>query len=162
MEEKDLVIIIECEPSFHDNWMSFASWYSIQKKISDAQVLLTTNFMGNFFGWANRCNVKIYRYQFKIERPIIKRIKPSVMAVREFSDSLDIVSSKTDIPGTFVDYRFGCGNFDLGAWTNSKKPPFDNALKNFSTINLTINEYAILDTWEQCCSAYKQIVGGLV
>jgi len=50
----------------------------------------------------------------------------------------------------------------LGAWTNSKKPPFDNALKNFSTINLTINEYAILDTWEQCCSAYKQIVGGLV
>lgn len=158
MEEKDLTIIIECEPIFCHVWMSFSSWYSIQKKMPNSQVLLSV-CNSNLFGWANRCGVKIFRNQFKIEN-IIKKIKPSVVAVRDFSGNLDIISSKTDIVSTFIDYRFGCGSFDLDKWVNIKKPPFENALKKFSTIDLTINEYAVLDIWEQCCFPYKELVGG--
>lgn len=160
MTDKDLAIIIDCEPNFSHNWMSFVSFYSIYKNLSDAQVFLRVSCVKEYFFWANILKVKVFRNQFKIERPIIKIIKPSVMAVRQISDNLDIVSSKSNISGCFVDYRYGCGSFELDKWINTKKVPFDNAIKRFSTTDLTINEYAVLNIWEQSCSLYKQ-VGGL-
>lgn len=160
MEDKDLAIIIECESDFCNNWMSFVSWYSIQKKIPNAQVFITVPYMGIFFSWTNKVGVKIFRNQFKIERPILKTIKPSVMAIRDFSGGLEVASSKSEIQACLVDYRYGCGKFDLDKWYNLKKTPLNDALKRFSTPDITINEYYILDTWQQACSAYKQIVGG--
>lgn len=163
MEDKDLAFIIECESNFCDNWMCFVSWYSIQKRIPDSQVFITVPYMSSFFfNWANKVGIKIFRNQFKIERSIIKVIKPSVIAIRDFSGSLDIASSKTDIPNCLVDYKYGCGKFIIENWYNLKKTPLHNALKRFSTIDLTINEFAILNTWEQSFFAYKQIVGGQV
>ena len=157
MEEKDLAIVIECEPIFSHNWMCFVSWYSIQKKLSSAQVFIKYLSKGVPFVWPNSIGVKKF---IKTDRNIIKNISPSVIAAREFSGNLDIASSKTDIPATFVDYKFGCGTFELDSWINKKDAPFQNAHKKFSTIDLTINEYAVLDTWEQCCVAYKQLIGG--
>jgi hypothetical protein len=162
MEEKDLAIVIECEPNFCNNWMSFVSWYSIYKKMPEAQVFLSVPYMDVFFGWTSRVGVKIFRNQFKIERPVIKHIKPSVIAVREFSDNIDIVSSKTDIYASFVDYKYGCGSFILDKWQKIKRPPFEDAQKKFFIPDLTINEYAVLNTWEQCSLSYRQIVGGSI
>lgn len=162
MEEKDLAFIVECEPNFCNNWMAFVSWYSIHKNISDAQVFLAVPFMDLFYNWSNNVGVRIFRKQFNIERPVIKIIRPSVMAVREFSGDLDIVSSKTDISSCLVDYKYGCGKFTLDKWANLMQVPFDDALKRFSTIDLTTNEFAILNIWEQASFAYKQIVGGPV
>jgi len=159
MEEKDLAIIIECDSNFCDSWMCFASWYSLQKKLSNTEVFISVN-NSFLFNWANKCNVKIFRRQFNIQKNTIKKIKPSVMAVRDFMGNFEIVSSKTDIHSSFVDYRYGCGSFELHKWVNSKKPPFENALKKFSTTELTINEYAILNIWEQACPLYKQLAGG--
>jgi hypothetical protein len=160
MEETDLAFIIECEANFCNNWMSFISWYSINKNISDAKVFISVPFMGKFFNWANNVGVKIFRNQFVIDRPIIKVIKPSIMAVRTFSGNLDICSSKTDISNCLVDYKYGCGKFELDKWSSMNYPPFNNAIKKFSDFNITINEFAILNIWEQACFAYKQIVGG--
>lgn len=159
MEEKDLAIIIECDPIFLHNWMSFVSWYSINKNVPDSLVFIKYTQKCNMFNWHNRVGVKKF---IKTDRPVIKIIKPSVMAVRSFSGNFDIVSSKTDIYSTFVDYRFGCGSFDLDKWSGSNKAPFENAHKKFSKLDLTINEYAILDIWEQCCFAYRELVGGSI
>jgi hypothetical protein len=163
MKESDLAIIIECEVLECHHWMAFASWYSIQKNMSEATVFLTlnkTNFK-SLFGWASRCGVRIFKNQFKIEKPFIKKISPSVMAVREFNgEDLNISSSKTDITTTFVDYKFGCGNFVLDKWINSKESPFEKALKRFSTYDINVNELAILNIWEQCFISYRAL-GGL-
>lgn len=159
MEEKDLSIIIECDSNFCDSWMCFASWYSIQKKLpnSDVFIVVSNSYL---FDWANKAKVCFLRNKSKISKNIVKIIKPSVIAVRDFDGNFDIVSSKTNISSTFVDYRYGCGSFELYKWANSKKPPFENALKKFSTFDLTINENAILNIWEQACPLYKQLVGG--
>jgi hypothetical protein len=159
VKDKDLAIIINCDSTPSHGWMSFASFYSIYKKMSDAQVFIKLDSMNIFFSWAPTLGVKLYRKQFKIDRPNIKIIRPSVMAVREISDNLDIVSSKTNLPGCFVDYRYGCGNFNLEKWSNSTKAPFENPFKNFSTIDITVNEYAILDLWQQSFSLYRQLGG---
>lgn len=163
MKESDLAIIIECDIVECHHWMSFASWYSIQKNISDASVFLTLNGTNykRLFGWASRCGVRVFRNQFKIEKPIIKKISPSVMAVRGLTENLNISSSKTDIMSTFIDYKFGCGNFVLDNWINNKESPFEKALKRFSTYELNVNELAILGMWEQCYISYRAL-GGLI
>ena len=162
MKESDLAIIIECEVLECHHWMAFASWYSIQKNLSDALVFLSLDKTNHksLFGWASRCGVRFFRNQFKIERPEIKKISPSVMAIRSFSEDLSIVSSKTDIMATFVDYKFGCGDFVLDKWINTTEVPFEKALKRFSTYDLNVNELAILNLWEQCFASYR-VLGGL-
>jgi hypothetical protein len=159
INEKDLAIVIECDPLFIHSWMCFVSWYSIQKKIPDAEVFLQYSTRCNTFPWASRVGIRKF---IRTDRKIVKKISPSVMAVRELSDNFDIVSSKTNISATFVDYKYGCGKFELNEWANKKIAPFSDAHKKFSTFDLTINEYAVLDIWEQCCIAYKELVGGSI
>lgn len=162
MNEKDLAIIIECDVTKCHHWMAFASWYSIQKKISNAQVCLLLNKLNykGLFGWASRCGVKIFKGRINTDKPIVKAIQPSVMAIRDFTGNLDIVSSKSDVLSTFVDYKFGCGTFILDNWANKSDVPFENALKRFSTFDLNANELAILNLWEQCSISYRAL-GGL-
>lgn len=161
INEKDLAIIIMCDVIEGHDWMSFASWYSIQKNVSDCSVYLRLSGSNSkqLFGWARRCGIKTYRKQFQINNPIIKTISPSVMAVRPFDGDFNIVSSKTDIISTFVDYKFGCGNFVLDKWINKLDCPFEKALKRFSTFDLNINELAILNIWEQSYVAYRALGG---
>jgi len=163
INEKDLAIIIMCDIIEGHDWMSFISWYSIQKNIPDCAVYLhlsSTNHK-QLFSWSNKCGVRIYRKQFEIKNPIIKTINPSVMAVRPFDGNFNVVSSKTDIISTFVDYKFGCGDFVLDKWINKLDSPFEKALKRFSTIDLNVNELAILNIWEQAYSSYRAL-GGFV
>ena len=159
MEEKDIAIIIKCNSFPSQSWMSYVSWYSIQKNISQASIYLSSeNRIFRPF-WINLCKVKIFRNQFKIEKPVIKTIDSSVIAVRNFDGNLDISSSKSDVFSCLVDYKFGCGNFVLDKWINSNKAPFENALNNFSNYNLTINELGILKIWEQCSISYRALGG---
>lgn len=142
--------------------MAFASWYSLYKNLPKSQVFinLKQRNVGNLFGWCYRCNVKIIKNYDSIKKQI-KIIPPTVMAVRNYKNNLEICSSKTDIFNTFVDYKFGCGNFVLDRWINSGEAPFENALKRFSTLDLTINELAVLEIWEQCFVSYRAL-GGLI
>ena len=158
MEEKDVAIIIKCDPSPAHIWMSYASWYSIHKNIALSSVYLHSEEKINPF-WCHPCKVKILKNQFKIEKSIIKTIDSTVIAARGFEGNLDISSSKSDVFSCLVDYKFGCGDFVLDKWINSIKAPFGNALKIFSNYDLTINEVAILKMWEQCIISYRALGG---
>jgi hypothetical protein len=160
MEEKDLSIIINCECLFYHEWMTFASWYSIYKNISDAQILINLKRTNNLFKWIDKFNIEYYKNKEQIKGNIIKIISPSVMAVRNFGDHIDISSTKSDINSTFVDYKFGCGKFLLEEWTKKEKVPFKNASGIFSTNDLTVNEYLVLDLWSRCWNLYSTM-GGL-
>lgn len=155
MQFKDLSITIKCEPRIDHHWMAFASWYSIKKRISNCSIFIETDNKKNFFNWTSKLGVKIFK---KTNSEI--KIDPNVIAVREFEGDFEIVSSKSDVQKTFVDYKFGCGKFDFENEKQRAKCPFYNSMKVFSKDKMTVNEVAVLRTWEQCYGVFF-MVGGL-
>jgi len=147
----NIAIVCECLPC-HD-WMSFASWYSLSKRLPDSAVVLEVRHC-HLFSWARRLGVRIAgqsENSFKIS--------PSVVAVRDFDGDASISPAKTEIQTCLVDYSGGCGNFVVGDWINNSKVPFFNAVKRFGTGSLTVNEMAILNVWEQCHNLYLHAGG---
>jgi hypothetical protein len=155
MESKDLSIAIKCDNSPESHWMSFASWYSLKKKIPRCSIFIELDRKSSFFGWANRFGVKILK-----ETNCFLKINPTVVAIRDFDGNFDIVSSKSDIQKTFVDYKDGCGEFNLENYKNKFDAPFYNAVKRYGNQNLTVNEMAVLKLWEKCYNIFL-CVGGL-
>ena len=113
------------------------------------------------FGWASKCKVPFYSKKNKIEinKKNVKIIQPTVMAVRFFDNDLSIVSSKSEIMKTLVDYKFGCGSFELNKWINVKNNPFQNCIKRFYIDDITCNELAILNLWQRCYYVYTNLGG---
>lgn len=135
--------------------MSFASWYSIRKRLPDCSVTLEVKLSQPMFGWANRAGIRIARKseaEFKID--------PTVMAVRDFKGDLSISSAKSNIQTCFVDYSSDCGNFVVDEWIHKVEVPFQKAFRRFGSYrDLTVNEVAVLEFWEKCHQAYR-IMGG--
>jgi hypothetical protein len=154
MDLKGFTVAIKCECNPCHEWMAFASWYSIKKRIPDYNVLLELNLTKPLFRWANRLGVRISKKcnaDFKIE--------PTVIAARDFYGNMEISSSKSNNQTTFVDYKDGCGNFVVDEWINNSKVPFFRAVRRFGNGNLTVNEMAILTVWEQCHHVYLSAGG---
>lgn len=148
-----IAIICECVPA-HD-WMAFASWYSISKRLPDCTVELECRLSVPIFGWARRVGVRITR-----RSDALFRIGPSVMAVRDFDGDSSVAPAGSGLQATFVDYSEGCGDFVVDSWINRSEVPFEGALKRFGSKNkLTVNEFAILDFWEKCHHVYRSIGG---
>lgn len=155
MDNKDLRFVIECKSTQCHDWMAFASWYSIKKRIPDAIVSVHVVLDKPLFKWANRVGVKASRIS---EGGIC--LPPTVVAIRDFDGSLEISSSKSDHQTCLVDCEVGCGNFVASEWINKTDIPFEKAARRFRTQNMTVNEVAILSFWESCHNVY-QSVGGL-
>ena len=154
--EKDLFFVLCCEYNFCHDWMAFASWYSFNYYLPDAEVVIAIKRavpLMDLFTWPPKCRKKIlYCNDFddlKFEGPILK-IPPTVMAVRDYDENLfGPVSSKSSDQATLVDYSEGCGKFVASDWINRTETPFLNAMKRFVIESLTINEAAILKLWEK-------------
>jgi hypothetical protein len=146
----DIVIVCDCLPC-HD-WMAFASWYSLGKRLPDSKVSLECRHC-HLFAWARRLGVPIKSSAQGF------RISPTVMAVRDFEEDESISPSKGEVQTCLVDYSCGCGNFVVADWINNSKVPFLNAVKRFGNGSLTVNEMAILNVWEQCHNLYLHAGG---
>lgn len=153
MDPKGLNIAIKCDCNPCHEWMAFASWYSIKKKIPDCNVVLELNITKPLFKWANRLGVKI------LKKSTAFLIEPTVMAARDFYGNMHISSSKSTEQTTFVNYKDGCGNFVVDEWINNSKVPFFRAIRRFGNGSLTVNEMAILTIWEQCHHVYLSAGG---
>lgn len=146
----NIAIVCECHPC-HD-WMAFACWYSLNKRLPDSKVSLECRHC-HLFAWARRIGIPV--------KPSGNgfRIAPTVVAVRDFEGDTSVSSSKSDNQTCLVDYSEGCGNFVVSEWINNSKVPFFNAAKRFGTGSLTVNEMAILNVWEQCHNLYLHAGG---
>lgn len=63
---KGLNVLIRSECSFVSNWVSFGCWYSVQKKLPDANIAIVCEgqadvSIGNLFVWPGRVGAKIFR-----------------------------------------------------------------------------------------------------
>ena len=149
----DLSIAIRCECNPCGDWMAFASWYSIRKRMPDCVVSVETILNFPMFKWANKFGVKILK-----NSPAKVKIPATVMVVRDFSGDFNISSSKSSDQTAFVDYKDGCGNFVVDEWINTSKVPFEHALRRFGSYNnLTVNEMAVLTFWEKCHLLYQSL-----
>lgn len=148
-----IAIVCECVPC-HD-WMAFASWYSIRKRLPDCPVFLETRLSRPMFAWANRAGVKITR-----NSGALLRLQPTVVAVRDFLGDMTVSSSRESEQTTFVDYAAGCGDFVVDEWIDTTKVPFERAVRRFGSFRkLTLNELAVLELWERCHHPYRAMGG---
>lgn len=168
-----LSIIIDCDDIPIHNWMGFASWYSIYKNLPDAKTVIACKWKATrtqYFSWTGRCKVKCFKYyndedpkDVLIKNKILKShnniiIKPFVIVLREYDGNNNIINSKSDESGVFIDYSAGCGRFEMEFWKDKNTPPFRNAVKRFNNGNLSVNELKILKFWEKCEKVYYSVL----
>lgn len=144
-----LGVVIRCSPTFFHDWLSFASWYSFQRNLPDAKIVLCISEgrrSRELFSWAYRAKIKIAKdYNFDTLHQI--NITPFIFAVREFID-LNIVSVKSLECATLVDCQDGCGLFDK-TWETRLIVPFQ-ITDQLGTENMTLNEMKVLQIWKDC------------
>lgn len=161
-----LAVVIDSSYSQHHDWMTLASWYSIQKNLPDAKVIVAVTrglhgselftwpwrFGAIFFQHSNKLDpVKIAESRGFLEGTIMQiKIEPDVMAVRPFDPEwVGPYSVKEDCFATFVSYREGCGTFVPSKWINRKERPFVGATRAFARGDLTVNEKRVFEVWDK-------------
>lgn len=160
-----LDILITCERTYLQNWMTFASWYSISVNLPDARVAIACSRSAQkhlLFEWTNRCGVNFFQYQkdanpaeiafsrkyLNTKTPII--LPPEVMAIREYdADNANPVDVKTNERATFVYYHEGCGKFVVSEWIDKCRTPFEGAMKRYGSYAMSINEISVFKLWER-------------
>ena len=164
----NLGVIIECDFTILDHWMSFASWYSFYKTLPDAQVALACKRGINsyrLYNWAYRLGAKCFQYsQDYDENQLIKNVekllilKPSIMAIRPCEEHTVFgpLSVKDFELSTLVDFSEGCGSFVVADWIDNVDGPFRSALTRFATNELTANELKVLRLWEQMTPIFNE------
>lgn len=99
---ESLQIVISCDYTVCDNWMSFLCWYSISKNLPNVNVLVAcnrTSMRSNLFGWAKKCNVPFIIHQKlpedmqisllqqrKLIGDTVLFVHPATVAIRDFEE----------------------------------------------------------------------------
>ena len=149
-----LKVIIHTDYNFNHDWMTFASWYSINKTLPDAEVKIlckrnTSDYQ--LFNWPSRCNVK-FSFTPHVEDEDFLSITPDVMAISEFNvDSIGPIDCKLNEISTFVSYLNGCGLFKL---EGKDYCPFQNCSELYSE-DLSFNEYRIFKMWDRLLTLHN-------
>lgn len=149
-----LKVLINVDYTFNHDWMAFASWYSINKNLPDAEVKIlckrnTSNYQ--IFNWPSRCNVK-FSYIPHIDDENFLQITPDVMAVSDFNaESMGPIDCKMNEISTFVSYLNGCGLF---RFSDKEYCPFQYCSKLYSE-DLSFNEYRIFKIWDRLLNLHN-------
>lgn len=168
-----LGILIDCENSFIHHWMAFASWYSINRNLPDANVVVACRMdnQWDLFGWVYKCKVPIFRYRDDKDLQKVSDCKLNTdntiiitaydMAVREYDDNaIGPIPVNTDKISCFVSCTQGCGKFITEDWIKVTRPPFHLANKRFRGEDITVNELKVLNLWSDCYRLYTSVGGG--
>ncbi len=107
-----LTVLIRCEYRSHHNWMAFASYYSLQKNLPDAHVVLANRRaerMDRVMAvWPSRCRLKSFSYKpadgWEPGQIVaasgatgeVLLVEAGTMAIRELSDK---VLGEMSLPG---------------------------------------------------------------
>lgn len=170
-----LVVVIECKQIASNDWMAFACWYSFNKTLPDAEVMISVQkgkINRQIFLWPSKVGVRFYNEEISDKRLIF--VDCAVMAIREMNDSfLSVLNNSfgNEIPGEliceakeeiyvpFVRYRGGCGNFFMSEWIDIVDCPFP-LVDKFMIHSASSNEIRILKLWKQLSQAYATVSKG--
>lgn len=152
--------------TYANDWMLFALWYSMQKHLPDAELVINCvppkKIERQFFVWCKRCKVP-FSYVNAFNGIAVP---PEIIMVRGFpegtevKDINDVCSDcRKDLFTPFVSYREGFGNFVTMDWINTMECPFPWADK-FMTTLAGVNEVGILKLWKQLGPVYANVSKG--
>lgn len=160
-----LSIFIKVECSLHDDWMSFACWYSIQKLLdAEFYLVLSGKKIPNLFRWTSRAKVKQVHEILWYKTPLMV-IQSNTMLIREFTTK-EILGKDIIIPEEenlccsvteneiypFVKIDT-CGLYERKTWSQTKSPfPY---VKKLRKENMSINENAVLNLWGKMKQIYS-------
>lgn len=142
-------VVLKCECIPCHDWMAFASWYSFRKFIPDVSFCVSVRIKSPIFRWVTRLSSICRRIN-----PEDIVLSPTVIAVREFDGDWTVSPSKSQDQTCLVDYSGGCGNFVVDDWINKNQCPFGRVVKRFGNGSMTVNEAAVLKSWEMCEKFY--------
>lgn len=161
-----LCIVINCDYIPGHNWMSFASWYSINTNLPDAEVLVAYKRampLWDLFHWTGKFKVQLIAYteepdwNYLKKNLLVKKIPPYVMAVRTYnSENFGPTDVKNEDYSTFVSYINGCGGFNASRWIDNVKAPFALS-KRFRTIECSANEIKVLYLWAKMSRLFSLV-----
>jgi hypothetical protein len=174
----NLQVIITAEYNYFNDWMAFASWYSLSKNVPDAAVTVACKppdvIKKQVFSWPKKCGVPfVFTDEPQGKEPAL--VMPcGIMAIREFDQSTvdyfnvhpwakpenEICSQPQEdrfLP--FVDPRGGFGNFVVSDWIDTLECPFPWA-DRFMTHSAGANEVRILKLWKQLAQVYATVSRG--
>lgn len=152
---KGLFVCLNCEHSFIHNWMAFASWFSFNKNLPDAEFHI--NFISKLsniqlFLWVNKCSITIHKNDFPDN---FLKITPTTMAIREYQGNLGPTFAKDNKYSSLVDYSNGVGDFVEQDWINKLDIPFDKIKQFTNNKYMGTNEIRIFDLWKRCNNLYN-------
>lgn len=170
----DASIVITTQQSNHNEWMAFASWYSVHRNLPDCTVAVVfpRSFKHHQFTWLNKCHVPYLAYPAEataeqaietllenrvISEPVIV-LKDHHMVIGEMEDKVEgIVAAESlscyancasDKLAHFVDYQ-NCGKFMMEEWLQTEqRHPFYRTAQLMGR-QRTLNEQRVFQLWRQ-------------
>lgn len=152
--------------TYANDWMLFALWYSMQKTLPDAELIinckLPKKIERQLFSWCKRCSVT-----FSFGETVDGIVVPSdIIMIRELPEGTEVKDIKSicsdcrdDKFTPFVSYGIGFGNFVMADWINTVECPFSWA-DRFMTALAGANEVKILKLWKQLSPIYATLSRG--
>lgn len=152
--------------TYANDWMLFALWYSMQKTLPDAELIINCippkKIERQFFSWCKRCNVS---FAFGDKGQGIA-VPPDIIMIRELQEGVEVKDinhvcsvCKDDKFTPFVSYGTGFGNFVTSDWINTVECPFLWA-DRFMTASAGANDVKVLKLWKQLNPMYATVSRG--
>lgn len=178
---RGLTVLISCEATGADNFLAFASWYSLTKNLPDAQIVIACRRplhpSMDVFPWVYRLQVPFFYHQkdcpdIKVGDSPILMIPADTMCLQPLDDDLLMRLSRSDLivdghdlclpaktfdPVVFCSLRDGCGLFVPSKWLHKGGHPFRRT-DLYEKGTLTLNEKRVFSLWKKLCPLYDTIV----
>jgi hypothetical protein len=180
-----LQVLILCEATGADNFLAFASVYSLQKHLPDAQLAIACKrpeqMMFDVFPWAYKLGIPFFYYQkneptaVAIKRNYLKlpilTLSCDIMCLSPFdqeildridpngiTDGCSLANSvKSQDLSSLCSIQEGCGSFVPASWIHKGGHPFGQT-NLYGRGNLTRNEKRVFDLWKKLCPVYDGIL----
>lgn len=177
-----LSVLILCEATGGDNFMSCAAWYSLWKSLPDAKVAVACrrpeSMRYEVLRWAYRFHVPVFYYTEDPVRTALDRglaepllvLRSDVMCLSPLDDSqIGMLSegitngetlclaAKNASASPFCSLSGGCGAFVPSRWIDKDGHPFGK-VDLLGRGDLTVNEKRIFSLWRKLCPLYDTIV----
>jgi hypothetical protein len=147
--------------------MSFACWYSIDKNLPDAKIVVAykrAEPKWDLFHWTRKCKIQLMAY---VQEPAwdvfggqfsIVVLPPHSLAIRSYNQkNVGPTDVKDNAFSTFVSYPNACGGFNTARWIDKLGAPFYKAVRRFGTSDCTADEIKVLELWERMCPLFSSM-----
>jgi hypothetical protein len=164
----NLNVIIQAGKATPTNdWLAFASWYSVHRFLPEAKVFCSVkpSLEHNLFVWAFRCGARRFH---KLDTKVPTLVMKSTCMITGELPNLDDICCGKFKDGAFykhypccpqpqdlnfpIGYQNKCGSFNIDEW-KKETPPFQEAAR-FQTDNMEVTERRIINLWSQMATSY--------